>query len=455
MGRRIDAENLARTALKPGTNFRSTQSALALELQLGAALKAQRRHAEALERLDRARSLGTSRDVMIERTNVLQHLGRFEEAVADYTAWLEQTPEDLPVHTILNEIHYRHRQNDRFLASFDVAERKVPASAALPAAKANFLLKTGRAEEARVTYERALQLAPCDAAALSGMGLALEALQDFEGARRAHERCIALHPGRGEALEDYASFLVKQGEPDHAQRLAEQAVRLRPTSQGAYAVLSLAYRAQQDAREEALNGYDDYVHYADLAPPDGYADMDAFNRDLDAYLTSVHPDEREYFTQTARGGSRIYDELFYNGHGLVDRLLPRILTAIQAYAIRLEGPADHPFVSRRGRGFRFSGSWSSRLGDCGYHVNHIHQKGWISACYYVALPDVVTGSTDRQGWIKFGEPSTDYGADFGVRRAIEPQPGRLVMFPSYMWHGTVPFHAPQTRTTIAFDIMPA
>jgi hypothetical protein len=41
-----------------------------------------------------------------------------------------------------------------------------------------------------------------------------------------------------------------------------------------------------------------------------------------------------------------------------------------------------------------------------------------------------------------------------VRCAIKPIPGTLVLFPSYMWHGTVPFHAPASRTTIAFDAVP-
>jgi hypothetical protein len=29
-----------------------------------------------------------------------------------------------------------------------------------------------------------------------------------------------------------------------------------------------------------------------------------------------------------------------------------------------------------------------------------------------------------------------------------------VLFPSYIWHGTVPLHADTARTTIAFDAVP-
>jgi hypothetical protein len=37
---------------------------------------------------------------------------------------------------------------------------------------------------------------------------------------------------------------------------------------------------------------------------------------------------------------------------------------------------------------------------------------------------------------------------------VEPKPGRLVLFPSYMWHATRPFRAGE-RITVAFDIAPA
>ena len=37
---------------------------------------------------------------------------------------------------------------------------------------------------------------------------------------------------------------------------------------------------------------------------------------------------------------------------------------------------------------------------------------------------------------------------------MRPKPGRLALFPSYMWHGTVPFTTDESRLTIAFDAVP-
>ena len=71
-----------------------------------------------------------------------------------------------------------------------------------------------------------------------------------------------------------------------------------------------------------------------------------------------------------------------------------------------------------------------------------------------AVPDSAADAHAKQGWIKFGEPHFDAGPKASVRRAIQPVPGTLVLFPSYMWHGTVPFRSSESRTTIAFDVVP-
>ncbi|HEV2043240.1 MAG TPA: putative 2OG-Fe(II) oxygenase [Sphingomicrobium sp.] len=48
-----------------------------------------------------------------------------------------------------------------------------------------------------------------------------------------------------------------------------------------------------------------------------------------------------------------------------------------------------------------------------------------------------------------------FNLDLDARRVVEPRPGRLVLFPSYLWHGTIPFAAGAgDRLTAAFDFQP-
>jgi len=90
----------------------------------------------------------------------------------------------------------------------------------------------------------------------------------------------------------------------------------------------------------------------------------------------------------------------------------------------------------------------------GRHANHLHPEGWISSAYYVTVPKEAEDQNARNGWIKFGEPSLDLPLKDPIRRAVQPVPGRLVLFPSYTWHGTIPLQASSARTTIAFDAIP-
>ena len=60
----------------------------------------------------------------------------------------------------------------------------------------------------------------------------------------------------------------------------------------------------------------------------------------------------------------------------------------------------------------------------------------------------------RAGWIRFGEPGMRIPGCH-AEHFVRPEPGMLVLFPSYMWHGTVPFSSGGTRLTAAFDVVPA
>src|ERR1700761_1151145 len=375
-----------------------------LEYQLGLSLRKQRRHAEALSHLTAAKSRSPARPLALECANVLQHLGQFSQAADIYRDMIRRNPVDLDAHILLNETLYRTDSAETLFESYTTALKAAPGAAILPATKGYYLLKLGRSEQALEEYQRALSIDPDLAAARTGLARLFEMLGETGKAREAHQDSVARNPREPGVLEDYACFLLRQDSAAKARVIAEEACGVHPDSQGAWAILNLCYRAGHDARESWLTDYEKHVRIFDLDPPEGYADMETFNRDLADYLGGLHTDRREYLTQTLRGGTRIYDEVFCNGHPLIDRLLPRILDALRTYFSSWPDDADHPFSSRRTDGFRISGSWSSRAGTSGYHVNHIHPKGWISSSYYVSAPRAADAEGEHAGWIQFGQP---------------------------------------------------
>jgi hypothetical protein len=48
----------------------------------------------------------------------------------------------------------------------------------------------------------------------------------------------------------------------------------------------------------------------------------------------------------------------------------------------------------------------------------------------------------------------ELGGDDKPEHFVQPVVGHLALFPSYFWHGTVPFQSADDRLTIAFDVVP-
>jgi len=389
-----------------------------------------------------AASLGQSLDLQ----------GKPQEAIDAWRRAIALDPTQEEAHRELNALLYRMGRQDEFLTSYDEAAGGAAARGALLLQKAAFLIDAERFEEARDCFAQLAAAAPRSAGPQNGLAAAHAGLGRLDAAIAAYEKSLALQPNDGATKVRLACVLLQTGESRRALDLTEEALPRMPLDQATLAVHELALRANDDPRAQWLADYERHIQIFDLEAPQGFCSMADFNAALNAHLDTLHTDLREPVDQTLRHGTQTAPSLLAGRNALLTALRQRIEEAISAYIGRMPPQKDHPLTSRRGAGFAFAGSWSSRLQTQGFHANHVHPQGWISSCYYVAVPDAVLDRTAQQGWIKFGEPS--FKLRDTVRRTVQPVPGRLVLFPSYMWHGTIAFHAATARTTIAFDVVP-
>ena len=453
LGKPKDAELVLRQTL--AMNPREQRDVAALEHNLAVSLKLQDRYEEALHFFDSAQRRTPQMPLVdYNRGNTLQHMGRLEEAVFCYRRALAANPLDMLAHRDMNHLLYRLGRDEEFLRSYDDVMPLFPDVDALPLAKADFLFMKEEFVAARECFERTADLSPGNVKPHDGLGLVLAQLGDFDAAIAAHETALKLEPQNAHAWRNYAETLIRAGDAKKALHAAEEARNIEPDHQAALAMWSIAANLLDDPRAEALDDYDNLVQVFELEPPSGDDSMESFNAALNEYLNSLHRDKREMIDQTLRGGTQTLDDLFGKRHAPVELLRARIDEAVRTYIARMKEDDAHPLSRRRKPAFKYAASWSSRLHDCGFHINHIHPKGWISSAYYVAVPDAASDADAKQGWIKFGEPYFDAGPKNPIRRTVQPKPGTLVLFPSYMWHGTVPFRSEQSRTTIAFDVVP-
>jgi putative 2-oxoglutarate-Fe(II)-dependent oxygenase superfamily protein len=82
----------------------------------------------------------------------------------------------------------------------------------------------------------------------------------------------------------------------------------------------------------------------------------------------------------------------------------------------------------------------------------VHPAGWVSASYYVQVPESVMAG-ERAGWLRLGVPGLT-GLALPAERYIKPEPGHAIVFPSFFWHGVEAFESDEVRVTAPFDLVP-
>ena len=430
-------------------------------VNLSVVVKLLGRPAEALPLIERARRTGfAGPEVDDAEIGALVDLGRVEEALARARRLAQAAPQYTAAHVTVAHLLWEYgglyAPGEDPAAGIRAAARAQPANGPLQLACIRFLMEAGRAEEA-LEQVRALRaangsppLAIVEANALDELGQRAEASALYG---RIYDEMGVREPA---FLNSYSRHLLRTGEPELAAARAGEATTLDPDNQEAWGYLATAWRLLDDPREHWLCDYERLIGLVEVEPPAGYRDAGDFARALEAVLEPLHKAVREPVNQSLRGGSQTPGRLFGRPEPMIDEAQAAITRAVERHVASLPDDPDHPFLRRKRRSVYYVGSWSVKLWSAGRHVNHFHPQGWMSSAYYVSLPPSVhhTAAENHAGWIQFGQPPEDLGLELAPRRYIRPQVGRVALFPSYMWHGTVPFEDDEPRITVAFDMTP-
>lgn len=426
-----------------------------------------------------------SPDQAFSRAQAAQQDGRLGEAEELCRKLLEIAPDHPDVLHLLGVLRGQQGRDGEALDLIGRAIDAMPGIAAFHCNLGNVLMQRKRWPDAAASFGRALDIAPDDAEAAFSLGLALTRQARLADAAAAFRRAVAANPDHGAAMAELAGCLGELGELDEAIALQQRALGLAPDEPNYWANLGLLslrrrdwgravealdaalgrqpwhvpalankgvalFEGGHDAAAAGLIDLDGLIETAEFALPAG-VDPGALARALAGHRSRVwQPSDT-----TTRAGAQTGN--------LIDDPDPTIAAFIAAYTARIERfvtsrtpDPTRPFLARIPSGWRYS-IWATILDRDGHQAPHLHPAGWLSGVYYLEVPQPVMSEDNhrRQGWIEFGAPG--YGIE-PVRpplvRRIRPEPGKLVMFPSYLFHRTIPLADVGRRISIAFDLIP-
>ena len=282
---------------------------------------------------------------------------------------------------------------------------------------AMFLFMLGRHEEARLSLNQCLKIVPSAPEAIAAL-------------RQIDERDQPI----GELAEFYGYIETHQWE------LAKQSLLAMRTELNQFKYLAAASELRtQDYEALSLCDYLEasrVVYTAGIMEPDEIL--------VSKLITSVRSSPTLVLNRAGKptvGGLQTHEVLADCSDQSFRELNERIFEAIDMY---IQAQTSNPWLKQlRNNAKRHISGWGVVLRDSGYQKRHVHPEGIISGVLYLQTPVQTSSSTTREGNLAFSR----WG-----QYDVVPEVGRIVIFPSYLPHETVPIQGNAERICIAFNI---
>ena len=310
-------------------------------------------------------------------------------------------------------------------------------------------------ESAYQCFKNAVDIKPDYANGYTNLGNALKALNRMSEAVSAFEAALNYNPQSTEAAYSLAATLLTLDKPQAALDVSNNCLVIDPYCQNANAYKAIALsRLNQKSEWSALYNFDEMIRRIHLEVPNDFVSLQDFNDKLEKEIRNHSTLTWEPLERVTHGGAVTKDMLLQPSK-IIAAFEKTLRKAIDHQISKIKHESNHPFLNRVPARYRLT-LIASILRAKGWHPPHIHESSWLSGVYYVRVPSAINDSSaEHAGWLQFGVPDCkmpeNYTPDVTVTK---PEEGLAVTFPSYFFHGTIPYAGDGERIGIAFDVYP-
>lgn len=349
---------------------------------------------------------------------------------------------------------------DKALALLSKATRVAPNYAEAYNSQGIVLQEQREYEKARQCFQQAVSLKGDYSNAYANLGNSLKNLGDYSQACAAYKTAIQLDSNNREATYNLAAAHLANNDPAAALEATDKCLLIDPYCQNASAYKAIALsQLKRESEWKQLYNFDEMIHKVNFKAPTDFDSLADFNQQLEQDVRNHPTLSWEPLERVTQGGA-VTKDILIKPSKAITALKQILCSAIDEYKDKLPVDNKHPFYARSPKNYRLT-FIASILKANGKHPPHIHESSWLSGVYYVDIPSVVNDISDDDhnhdmaGWLEFGKP--DYVLPKGFTpnvTAIKPEEGAALFFPSYFFHGTIPFTGSEERIGIAFDVYP-
>ncbi len=369
----------------------------------------------------------------------LKGLGRLEEAEKSYIQAIALKPNSYEAHSNLGLLLQERGRLTEAIASYKRAISLKSNFAEAHNYLGTALKELRRFDEAEASYKTAIQLKPNLRFAHSNLGILLQELDRLEEAIRHYDL-----GGPSAVCKILECLYINQNYPELFHRI-NSISELDPKNISVAAVSAFV-----------SNQLDRADPYPFCANPLGFIlnkSMHEYEQNGEALIDNIieESDKRNlaWESRTTKNGFQGPSDFFDNPSASTAKLQEIVFKAVEDYYNYFRDESNS-LIKLWPKKKRVTG-WYNRLLKDGYHTPHIHPGGWLSGVVYLKTVDSVH---QDEGAIEFSL----HGYDLPIinenlpRKLHRPKRGDIILFPSSLFHRTIPFREETERSVVAFDI---
>jgi tetratricopeptide (TPR) repeat protein len=402
------------------------------------------KHEEAITHYEKLIELNSHSPLLYHSySSSLSHLDQTTKALKSASKAIFLKPDYADAYYNLGTLYTKLQRNQEAICMFKRTIQLKPDHAQAYNSIGISLFECGEQERGVTSLKKSIELKPCSQIAIHNLANAYYVLAKYEEAIRLYQ-VVGLAKENGKILE----CLYRSNRFPEFYKL----LRILSKSDKCNIRISAisAFVAHQLKKEDPYPFCKNPIDFFHLGSLTAYtSNVEKFAKDLILEAENM-PHIWEPRSRTTVNGFQTHNNIF-PGKAKVGSLKKIIEKEIQHYYSKFASE-DCSFIRNWPAKSSLYG-WYVRLVKNGYQEKHIHADGWLSGIVYLKTIDC---KDMNEGAIELGL----HGYDLPIidedypRKIHRPNVGDIILFPSSLFHRTIPFREDTERCVIAFDIVP-
>ena len=301
-------------------------------------------------------------------------------------------------------------------------------------------IDTGQSKDAKSNLKIVLELEPNNESARYQLGRLLQLEKDYRSAANEFEK-INYKLSKTHQLE---CLYMLGDKTTYFKNFSQLVKNSSPNPLMATIACHASIRFSKDHNNPFCSKPMDYVLHKKLEHID-------YTKKLIADLIEIKSGTESRHQPLLQNGNQSSGNLFLKNNPQIEKLKKILLENINEYR-NIFSNSEEGFIKDWPKNFSLYG-WLVSIKKGGKLKAHIHKDGWLSGSIYLKMPK---RNSSNEGNILFDLAGPDYpdGGKQFPEQEFEISEGNLVLFPSSLYHQTIPFSSNEERISFAFDVFP-